>query len=708
LYLPGTGVFTRSGTTKEVVEQPDGEVTLNFENANLLEVIKVILGDLLSANYVVDPAVTGAVTLQTSSPLPRSALIPTLEELLRLNGAALLYADGLYNVVPADRALTGSVPSALQAKTGPPTVFGVRVVPLKFVSAVQMAKILEPFATPGNIVRVDEQRNLLILAGSSQELANLTETVELFDVNWLAGMSIALFRPQFVEVKTLAEELEAVFGGEAEGPLAGLVRLIPIERLNALMVMTPREQYLREARRWVERLDQDPGKTGRRLFIYRVQNGKAADLAQVLNDIFSERGQGAGLGRAEVAPGRVPAEIRSSRAETLPGVTGESVAQAAYTSAYQVTEGGQPSAAPEPVETAAERRASPANEASPRQAPTQGVAIPERPQGAAVAETEEPIRITADEVNNALLILATGAQYRNVLAALRGLDVTPLMVLIEVTIAEIILEDELRYGVEWFFKNNFDSKQGRGQLDFLDTIIPGARGFSYTVVAGANDIRFLLNALAVDSKLNLVSSPSLMVLNNQTANIQVGDEVPVTTQERIGTEITSDLVRTVEYRDTGVLLTVTPRVNPGGLVIMEVEQEVSNVREFTGGDPLTPTISQRKISSTVAVQSGATVVLGGLIREESEDSKQGVPGLYKVPVLGWLFGQTGDRQDRRELVVLITPRAVQDAAQAREVTEEIRAKMQSLKPVYEPDVRAPRELRERRLEAPRVAPSQGL
>ncbi|HSS63229.1 MAG TPA: type II secretion system secretin GspD [Gammaproteobacteria bacterium] len=647
-YRPGSGVFVREVKAPDGSSEP-GEITLNFENTNLLEVVKVILADLLKQNYVIDPGVQGAVTLQTSEPLPRESLVPTLEMLLRMNGAALVRRGDLYHVVPRESALRGLTSPQLGNTTAPlPRGYSVRVVPLRYVSAGEMQKILEPFVTAGNIVRVDTQRNLLILAGTGQEIETLLETVAVFDVDWIAGMSVALFTPDFVDAKTLASDLEKVFGDPGKGPLAGLVQLAVIERLNALLVISPRSEYLRKVAGWVDRLDQDRGGSGRRLFIYHVQNGKAADLAAVLQQVFEERAAEQGIPPPELAPGLEPVELQSQAPpiiaqETEPAVTG---------------------AAPprqEVPESPAPRRA------------TTGAG-----EGLQLAEGGK-VRIIADEVNNALLIMATASEYDQVREALKDLDIVPLQVLIEATIAEVTLTDNLQYGLEWFFKNELGSRVGQAQLDLNDTagLAAAIPGFSYAITSGGV-VRAVLNTLASESKLKVISSPSLMVLNNQTATIQVGDQVPVTTQQQQATTGESNIINSVEFRDTGVLLTVTPRVNAGGLVILELSQEVSNVSSTSPS--LTPTISQRKINSTVAIQSGETVVLGGLIRENDNVSSSGIPGLHNIPIVGFLFGQDSDNRERTELVVLITPRAVQGAAEAHEITEEFRDKMESLKP----------------------------
>jgi general secretion pathway protein D len=513
-----------------------------------------------------------------------------------------------------------------------------------------MREILEPIADPGSLVRVDSRRNLLILAGSGRELEQLLETVDLFDVDWMAGMSVALFRPDYVQAKTLASELEKVLGTEVEGPLAGLVRFVVIERLNGLLVVTPRREYLAKVATWVERLDRSGGGVGERLFVYHVQNGKAADLAEVLNQVF-EREEEVAAPQAELAPGLEPVLLNTAP-ET---------------------------AAPEQAAT----RAPGADAIVAVPPPASSTAVPAPGEGL-VLGARSRIRIIADEVNNAMLIMAGPEDYGQVEAAIRQLDIAPLQVLIEATIAEVRLEDQLSQGIEWFVKNSLGSKKGTSTLDLgasgLAAVTPG---FSYAITDSAAVVRAVLNALATESKAKIISSPSLMVLNNQKATIQVGDQVPITTQQQQATTTTSNIVNSIEFRDTGVLLSVTPRVNAGGLVIMEVEQEVSNVAP-NAATPLTPTIQQRKINSTVAVQSGETVVLGGLIRENDNSSDSGVPGLREIPMLGWFFGTSTDELTRTELVVLITPRAVRGAVEARGVTDEFRRKMESLKPADEP------------------------
>ena len=632
----GTGKFAEVKERDESVRAADEPATLNFDNTPIADAAKVVLGDLLGKNYVIDPQVQGTVTLNTVEPIAQENWLPTLELLLRMNDAAVVLQQDIYRVIPrshVDQELR--IPQIGDSGAPLPAGNTIRIVPIKHIAASEMAGILEPFAPAGNIVRVDTARNWLLLMGDTMELDSLVETIRIFDVDWLKGLSFGLFTPDFVQAGVLAEELSGIFGRNSEGPLAGLVRIKVIKRMNALLVVSPRPEYLGKVEKWIKRLDVDQGAKEQKLFVYHVQHGKASDLANVLAQVFDGPESGGGVGVAELAPGLEPVELSSE------------------------ADGSSRSLLPDFAEN------SPAS--------ATGISIGKN----------NSLRVIPDSINNVLLIRATSRQYRQVMEALRKIDIAPLQVLIEATIAEVSLSGELSLGLEWFLKTGLSGdRTGDAQLDLGASGLGAATGFSY-VIRSSGDIRFVLNTLASDSRLNIISSPSLMVLNHQEASIQVGDQVPITTQQQQATATDSNIVNNIEFRDTGILLNVRPRVNANGLVVMEIEQEVSDVAP-NSGNSLTPTIQQRKINSTVAVQSGETVVLGGLIRENKSESESGVPGLSKVPVLGFLFGSSNDTSRRTELVVLITPRAVRDPSVSREITEEFRERMESLRPLFRP------------------------
>lgn len=648
-YAPGTGVLLRAPDTLAVArEQNDGDIKLNFQNANLLEVVKVILGDMLSINYAVDPAVQGVVSMQTTRALNREDLIPTLELLLRMNDAALVVGpDNLHRIVPLQEALAEvRAPQLGDSTIALPAGFSVQVVPLKYVGAEEMAQILDPLVSAGNqLLRVDSTRNLLILASASGQLEQLIDTIQVFDVDRMAGMSVALFTPDFVDAATLAEDLNKLLADPQQGLMKGLIRFIVVERLNGLIVVTPRAEHLATVREWVNRLDRNTGDASPRLFVYRVQNGEAADLAELLSQLFQTDKRPDKRNEIEIAPGLERTTIGDNSAEGV-------------------------------GDTDSENRQFPGDRQRTHE-PNLATGLP--------IDRESRVQIIADEPNNALLILARGSEYRQILAALRQLDVSPLQVLIEVTVAEVTLTDNLSFGVEWFFRNKFNGNIGLGQLDLgAAGIGPLAPGFAYALSNAAGTNQIVLNTLATESNLSIISSPSLLVLNNEEATIQVGEEVPVSVQQQQATISDSNIVNSIEYRNTGVLLTVKPRVNSGGLVIMEVEQEVSQAPSTTDADPLTPRIRTRKINSIVAVNSGDTIILGGLIQDNRDRSESGVPFLHKLPFLGPAFGAKADNQDRTELIVLITPRAVSNSTAALQVTEDFRRRLQKLIPERTP------------------------
>lgn len=649
--FPGTGVFVKPAPAVTPPGAPQGEdIVFNFDGADIREVAKTILVDILHESYIIDPKVGGTVNVHTSRAIKRGDLLPTLETVLRMNGAALVKeSDGLYRILPSANAAKGLLTPQLGDINKPlPSGFSVQLVPLKYVGVREMAKILEPFAPETGAIRADELRNMLILAGGEKELRHLMETIDIFDVDWMSGMSVGLFTLHSTDVKTLYSEIEKLFGDKTMNPLAGVVRLVPIERLNALLVVTPQREYLEQARLWVERLDRVGGSDGgTRLFVYPVQNGKAERLATLLGSIFSKQGATGGKATpaASVAPGLTPTEIASDVSAPVSS-TGASAA------------------------------------ASQKASPITSTAAAGDTQ---FSSADGSLRVIADKDNNALVIMTTPDQYEKIESALRKLDVAQRQVLIEVTIAEVTLTGDMKYGVEWFFTNG--ARLG-GQLDIGDSGIAAlAPGFSYTWKDSAGSIKAVLNALAADSKLNVISSPHLMVMDNQTAKIQVGDRVPAgDTQTVVGTNVVSS----VQYLDTGVQLSVTPRINANGMVAMDITQEVSNATTTTTSKINSPTISKRSVHSIVAVQSGETMVLGGMITDNKSRASSGLPLLSEIPVMGALFGSQTIVDNRTELLVMITPRVVGNPQQSREVTAEIRDRMEGLKNMELKSVIGPR------------------
>ena len=632
-----------------------GSVTLNFVDADVKEVVSVLLGETLGLNYVVDPAVSGSVTARTAEPLNRSQVLGALESILAMAGAALVPQADVWAVRPLQQA-EGQLAPAAATMVGArlPRGYALHIFPVDFASATELAESLQGFVAPGRQLVADPARNILMFTGPGVEAADLLSLVRTFDVDWMAGMSFGLFPLDVAKPEVVVEELSAIFQQQTDDT-GGLLEFIPIERMSAILVIAKNDRYLDRAKAWVERLDRGEKFDQPQIYVYYVQNGRATDLSTVLREMFDATGptaeQPTGGG---VSPGLPPREL--SFAGPAPGA---SVAEAGR------EDGG---------ETA------PAAGQSDAYRPDFRLR-PEAPGGAvggftgAGAEGASGIKVIADAVNNALIFRATPADYRMIESALRKLDVAPLQVLLEATIAEVQLQDELRYGLQWFF--NFGDFTALFSRAATGIVAPAFPGFALTFEN--SDARAVLDALSEITNVNVVSSPQLVVRDNQPARLNVGDQVPIPVRSAVSTiDPDAPTVNEIEYRDTGVILEILPRISSSGLVSLDIIQEVSDVQTTTSSQIDAPTISKRTIQSSVAVQNGDTLVLGGLIRDREEDSVSGVPLLKDIPVLGEAFKSTDRVSGRTELLVLITPRVIGNRRQAREITEEVRRRFKKV------------------------------
>lgn len=673
----GSDVQIRTPAAQKPIKFLGEDVSLNFEQAPLDEIVHAIMGDILALDYVVDRPIQGQVTLRTRTPIPRDELLVVLESLLKAHDALMIRGnDGRYLITGSQQAmrLRPAVGSTEDTVAG----YSTMIVPLRFISASAMAEILKPLAEETAFVRIDNARNLVMLAGTRAQLSGWLDIVSTFDVDMLAGMSVGMFPLENSSVPETTSAIQALLdaAGGPGGDISGIVKVLPMERLNSVLVVTPRAHYLKRIGEWVERLDVDPdARFEKRLYVYPVQNTSATRLAELLNSIYTgsggrSTGTSAATGSARgtgdqnaVAPGMAPESIGGgSRSTGTAGNTnnafGSSASGSRGSAAGTGSRAGSVTAAAENVVTALNMSGGSSNDFA-------------------------DVRVVADEENNALMIYGNGKQFEIISAALGELDVVATQVIIEASIMEVQLTDELRYGLEWTFKNGLGSV-----YDGVGTLAAGAAGpaaiapgFSYTVTNGVGDISAVLNALSEESLINIISTPSVMVLDNNTASISVGDQVPVLEGQTITNGGNS--VQNITYRDTGVQLSVRPSVNAGGLVTMDVEQSVIDVGPIDAATGQR-TFLDRTINSRVAVRSSESVVLGGLIRENSTLSDSGLPLLHKIPVIGSLFGSTTTESRRTELLVIITPRALYNESQLRQVSAEMREQVRFLQLVENP------------------------
>lgn len=633
--------------------------SFKFEDAPLIDVVHIVLRDVAKVDYVLHPPIAGRVTLATNADVAPDDAVFLLEAALQANGLQLLRdARGTYHIGRPE-ALRAIAPVVRQfdAKSPLPPGQGAILVPLRFVGASEMATILRSVVPAENLVRIDTVRNLLVLVGSRTQAEGWLDLIATFDVDMLKGMSMGIFPLKHLSIKDVEAALKLVnvplavrgagagpetpanagaaraSGGISEAfPLHGALRIIPMESLNSVLVVTPRAAYLDAAREWLEKLDR-PGlnSASPQLFVYPVQNGSARQLADLLGALFASESKPSGAPpTSAVSPGLAQATSTTGGAASVTPASQVRGSNAAGSALTTVNLG----------------------------------------QGA---------RVIADEINNAVLVYTTGVEYQRIEATLKRLDVPAAQVLIEASIIEVTLNDDLKYGLQWMFTDY--RSNGKTGTSLLSNAVSGAlastgAGFSYTLRNSAGNVRAILNALAEKSLVKVISSPSLMVLNNHTANITVGNQQPV----RIGESVTAGGVITsnIQFKDTGLDLAVTPSVNAGDMVTMQIKQGVTDIGQV---DVATGQRSflKRQIESKVAVRSGETIVLGGLIKDNSTSGESGVPLLHEIPVLGALFGTKSNNANRTELLVIIAPKVVRSDQDIGALSAEMKARMKGLR-----------------------------
>jgi general secretion pathway protein D len=651
--IEGSGRFVGEPTTGSIgrpSEDVTDGVTLNLVNVPAPQAAKTILGDILSVRYTVDPGIEGKITIQTPKPVAKSAVIDLFQSALRSNNAAIVNTNGMYRIVAADQAAIGaSLRTEDSPDAGEMIGTGLQVVQLKYVAASEIRRVLETIAPRGGIVRTDDARNLITLSGNRQDISTMMEAIELFDIDIMKGMSFALVPVKTSQPDAIAGELKTVFASDHEGPMAGMVQFLPNKRLGAILVISPQSQYLRRAETWIRRLDAQAQGSEKQLFTYSVQNRRAQELVDVLQSMFSSDSAGTSA-RRNVAPTYQEASVQSTPA---PQASGAASAMSGFTKTSASASAAPNGSSRIPV-------------ASGNVSASSGSTV----QLGADSATDGPrVKIVADEAKNAILIEATRTDYQRLLQVVASLDVMPNQVLIEATIAEVTLNDDLKFGVRWFMqKKNASYTFSDAASGAVSSVFPG---FSYALTAA--NVAATLDALNQITSVNIVSSPSLTVMDNKTAVLQIGDQVPITTQSATSVLTTgAPIVNSVSYKDTGVILSMTPRINESGRVLLDIEQEVSSVAQTTSSSIDSPTIRQRKIKTSVVVNDGDALVLGGMIQESKSIGRSQIPILGDIPFLGNAASSKDNAISKTELVILIRPHVIRNLSEARFITEEYR------------------------------------
>ncbi|TYR30067.1 type II secretion system protein GspD [Mesorhizobium microcysteis] len=653
-------IYTGSGNGGSIVAQASqmsgvissGETfEVNLDNAEVAVAARTILGEILRISYVIDPRVAGQVSIVTARPAPAAEILTLFEAALRSNDTALVREGDRFRLMLAADAM--GVAQLDQGVTIQPG-YGVTVLPLRHVSAANILPLLENFVTRQGMVREHSGGNALIFQGTAAERRAGIEAARSFDQDWLADQSVGLFPIENSTPQAMIPELERVLDLREGGRGRNTISLQPIDRTNTIMVVARSSSQLQRAASWIKRLD-TTNVAGSNLRVYRVQHVDARRLASMVNAIFVGGASAQEDPSQQFPPGSSPTmqqgeeltALASTGSESgdVPSFGGAGNSFGAQNSAFA---GGQ----------------------------DQGFSMG---GGGGQGALLQNVRITANQENNSILIYARPDQQQVIEQAIMALDRPSAQVAIEATIAEVVLTNELRYGVQFFLKSrDLGGGDDDGSIGLfrdvgeaaLSRVLPG-----FNLLLGPEtDPRLIIDALRGVTEVKILSSPSVVVMDNRPASLQVGDEVPIVTRTAQSiTDPDAPVVNNVEFRNTGVILNVLPRITANGTINLLVEQEISSVAR--GSASLTPTISQRKVNSTVSIASGQTVLLGGLISERQTKGREGIPILGDAPIIGDLFRTNTNNATRTELIVLIRPQIIRDSLDAQNVAEQMRSQL---------------------------------
>jgi general secretion pathway protein D len=664
-----------------------GMVSLNFNRADLVEIIH-ILAQHLRLTYTIDPEVKGIVTIHSAEPLRPEDLLPIFHQVLRMNNAVAVRTGNMYRITTIKDA-KGLVRPLAQGREDS---FALQIVPVRFFSAAEMKKLLTPFLTPGGELVDYPRGNFLVIIDLPSNIQRLVEIADMIDVQVFAGTRMEIYQPKVASAEELAAEMTKVmqyYAASAPQQENFASQFVPLPRINQLLVISHSEAAWTYARRWLERVDVAGEGPGRRIFIYPVENGKATELADVLTQALGQPTTGRrdssrtlqDLHRS--TPGGFGQFDSSSRSPS------SSFGRSGFQQQNQPL-GGAFATVPAPAQVPP---------AAPGSAPGGVPGLPSvpgapRPATPAVpgAKPEEQLRIVPDPGTNSLIIYGTVQEFQNIKNILKDLDIIPRQVLMDVMVAEVALTGSEAFGVEYelfrkynpsIFGQTFDSQGAVRSGIFNQATRAATEGSPFAqflngisgVAGRGNTIRAFISALATDNRAKILSSPSVLATDNRPARIQVGREIPVLSSQAQSIVGDSPIVNSVQYRNTGVILTIIPQVNSQGLVHLQVKQEVSDVGAPSFGNTNSPSFTTRDAETTAVVQDGDTLAIGGIISDTKRRDRTGVPYLMDLPVLGRLFGTTNDTSDRTELVMLITPHVVRNRDEAQQVTEGFKEKL---------------------------------
>ncbi len=601
------------------------EISLSFDHMDIVPVLDEILGEILQLNYVIDPAIRGSISLRVKGYYSKKEFIELLNNILELNGLALTKSrHDLYKVVRKANSgrATGTVKGKVKRAVQPGDQ--ITILQLKYLSAAQAVNAVRNFVSASAVILPETTTNSIILSDTIENQRKVAKLLSLLDIPPFKGIDWKIFPLEASDAKDVAADLEKIFKTPGLYSRPGLDQggffILPLESINSVLVATRWPGLLDVAEQWIKELDHSATQIGSQVHIYFVQNGNSKEIVDVLKQLY-----GGTSGKTKSGKSRVLVKRRKQAEAQETELMGE-------------------------------------------------------------------VEFIADEVNNAVIIKASNRDYQTVLKILKSIDIVPRQVLIEVLIAEIGLNKDTEYGIEWYIKQrgiNIGGKDYQGDMALtngktlpVDTPLgTGIPGFTYGLFKNSGDLRMLLHAISSFTDINILSSPTILSVDNQESYIEVGDDVPTLTN----TQTTSGGVTTqsIQYRNAGIILKVKPYINERGLVRLEVTQEVSSVTKESTEGITSPRFKTRKASTTLIAEDGQTIVIGGLMQTQTTKTRTGVPILKDLPILGYIFGQRTFTHQKTELLIAITPHVIHNREQADAITREFQDKVKELKTLFE-------------------------
>lgn len=621
------------------------ELSLNLDNADVFDVLQTI-AKILNFDYIVEPSASaasrGKINIKATGKFSEDDLLPILETILEINGLTIVKAGRLYRILAISEAKQR--PLEFFASTDSTDIpdedkLIMQIMSLKYLPASTIESLLKPLMTKNGIFLPVSGTNTLLIIDLASSIKRMMELLAHLDVNTFEKIQVELIPVKNAEVETLVKELTEIFTGLGYFKGREILKFISVPRLNAFLVINAFPGLMPSIKAWIEKLDLPLTQAAVATYVYYVENAKASSIASILSKLYGEKKKGS-------SPAQIPAP-QSPVAAPLPA-------------------GVKPQPQPEPGPVSQDI------------APAGGI--------------EGDVSIIADESTNSLIIVTSPRNYPMILDTIKKLDITPKQVLIEALIAEVFLDETNQFGLEWIFKS-FKNVDIKGESHRFDTVIQtkirpgditnisGLPGLSFLIME-TDRLVSLINAYVSEAKANVLSSPHILATNNKEAVINIGDSIPILTSQTSTAGAsggTPYVTQTIEYKDVGVILTVTPHINEKRQVTLEVKQEVSHPKKNTLGGTDSPIISKRTAKTTVVVEDNHTIVIGGLISQQIDKTREGIPLLSKLPLLGYLFGTTKDYIRKTELIVMITPRVIGSPDDARDVSEDFKRKVRSLK-----------------------------